>query len=300
MKRKLDENGVPAAADMKYVSKESSTFDCLGLDHRLLQAVAQQNFSAPTLVQLKVVPLALEGKDILGMIITIPEETTHPLMCSFQLARRLALARLLHTSFQPSNRYCRENQSVTPVASKLCIANIATQTNATYKATSALILVPTHELAKQVSDAVSHFSAFCSKDVRAVNLNPLNASKKKVPESVQRSLLAEAPDVVIATPARASVYLQSSSFSVEQLTHLVIDEADLILSYGHDENLQVISEAVPQGVQTILMSATLSTEVDTLKGLFCRDPAVLNFQEAVEDSGGVSQYTVKYVIRHHC
>ena len=214
-------------------------------------------------------------------------------MRSYQLARRLALARLLHTSFQLSSQYCRENQSVTPVSSNVYTANVAVKTNATYKATSALILVPTHELAKQVSDAVSHFSAFCSKDIRAVNLNPLNASKKKVPESVQRSLLAEAPDVVVATPARASVYLQSSSFSVEQLTHLVIDEADLILSYGHDEDLQVISEAVPQGVQTILMSATLSTEVDTLKGLFCRDPAVLNFQEGVEDSGGVSQYTVK-------
>ena len=70
MKRKLDENGIPAAADLKYASKESSTFDSLGLDHRLLQAVAQQNFSAPTLVQSKAIPLALEGKDILGMMIT--------------------------------------------------------------------------------------------------------------------------------------------------------------------------------------------------------------------------------------
>ena len=70
MKRKLDENGIPAAADMKYASKESSTFDSLDLDHRLLQAVAQQNFSAPTLVQSKAIPLALEGKDILGMMIT--------------------------------------------------------------------------------------------------------------------------------------------------------------------------------------------------------------------------------------
>lgn len=70
MKRKLDENGIPAAADMKYASKESSTFDSLGLDPRLLQAVAQQNFSAPTLVQSKAIPLALEGKDILGMMIT--------------------------------------------------------------------------------------------------------------------------------------------------------------------------------------------------------------------------------------
>lgn len=156
--------------------------------------------------------------------------------------------------------------------------------------------MPTHELAKQVSDAVSTFSAFCSKDIRAVNLNPLNATKKKIPESVQRSLLAEAPNIIVATPARASLYLKNSAFSVEKLAYLVIDEADLILSYGHDEDLQMIAEAVPQGVQTILMSATLSTEIDTLKGLFCRDPSVLDFQETKEDAGGISQYTVRYAL----
>ena len=75
MKRKLDESGIPIAADMTYVSKDPSTFESLGLDHRLLQAVAQQNFSAPTLVQSKVIPLALEGKDILGMMITVSKET---------------------------------------------------------------------------------------------------------------------------------------------------------------------------------------------------------------------------------
>lgn len=114
---------------------------------------------------------------------------------------------------------------------------------------------------------------------------------------MQRSLLAEAPDIVVATPARASLYLQSSAFSVEKLAHLVIDEADLILSYGHDDDLQIIAEAVPKGVQTILLSATLSAEVNTLKGLFCRNPAVLDLQETVDDGGGVSQYTVRYVHR---
>lgn len=161
--------------------------------------------------------------------------------------------------------------------------------------------MPTHELAKQVSDAVSKFSVFCSKNVRAVNLNPVNVTnKKRIPENVQRSLLAEDPDIVVATPARASLYLKSSAFSVENLAHLVIDEADLVLSYGHDDDLQVIAQAVPKGVQTILMSATLSTEVATLKGLFCRDPVLLDFQETADDDGGISQYIVKYVYGLHC
>lgn len=81
--------------------------------------------------------------------------------------------------------------------------------------------------------------------------------------------------------------------SVEKLTHLVLDEADLVLSYGYDEDLQNVASSVPKGLQTTLMSATLTSEVDTLKGLFCRNPTVLNLEEP-EENKTVSQYVVKY------
>jgi len=134
---------------------------------------------------------------------------------------------------------------------------------------------------------VSTFSAFCSKDIRCVNLT------QKVSEVVQRTLLAESPDVVVATPARAAQNLQTAALLVDKLAHLVIDEADLVLSYGYDEDLQSIAKAVPKGVQTFLMSATLTTEVNTLKGIFCRDPVVLDLKEDVDDERGVSQYVVE-------
>lgn len=147
--------------------------------------------------------------------------------------------------------------------------------------------MPTRELAQQVSKVVSTFSAFCSKYIRCVNLT------QKIPEVVQRTLLAESPDIVVATPARAAQNLQNSALLVDKLVHLVIDEADLVLSYGYDDDLQAIAYAVPKGVQTFLMSATLTTEVNTLKGLFCRDPVVLDFKEGADDEGGVSQYVVE-------
>jgi ATP-dependent RNA helicase DDX56/DBP9 len=100
---------------------------------------------------------------------------------------------------------------------------------------------------------------------------------------------------VIATPARASINLNSSALSLDNLAHLVIDEADLVLSYGYDDDLQNVAKIMPKGVQTILMSATLTSEVDTLKGLFCRNPAVLELEEAENDGEGVSQYVVKWV-----
>ena len=165
-------------------------------------------------------------------------------------------------------------------------ANLIFKINSTPR-TSALILVPTRELAEQVYKAVESFSAFCAKDVRAVNLT------QKVSDAVQRSQLADSPDIVIATPARASVNLNSSSLSLEKLAHLVIDEADLVLSYGYDEDLQNVAKIMPKGVQTILMSATLTSEVETLKGLFCRNPAVLELEETESEGEGVSQYVVK-------
>lgn len=155
--------------------------------------------------------------------------------------------------------------------------------------TSALVLVPTRELAEQVTKTIEAFAAFCTKDIRTVNLT------QKVSEAVQRSLLADSPDIVVATPARAFANLEGSSLSLDNLAYLVIDEADLVLSYGYDEDLQNVAKVMPKGVQTILMSATLTSEVETLKGLFCRNPAILELDEPDNSGEGVSQFVVKYV-----
>jgi ATP-dependent RNA helicase DDX56/DBP9 len=155
------------------------------------------------------------------------------------------------------------------------------------KATTGLILVPTRELAEQVQKVVTTFAAFCGKDVRSVNLT------QKVSEAVQRTMLSDYPDIVISTPARVIANLGNSSLSLDNLTHLVIDEADLVLSYGYDEDINALSKAIPRGVQTFLMSATLTSEVDTLKGLFCRSPVVLKLEDKEEKGAGVSQFVVK-------
>ena len=66
MKRKLNDDDVPTAVSVSDTGNHASSFSTLGLDSRLLQAVARENFSSPTLVQARAIPLALEGKDILG------------------------------------------------------------------------------------------------------------------------------------------------------------------------------------------------------------------------------------------
>ena len=66
MKRKLDANDVPVPTGNIDGQKGEVTFTSLGLDPRLLQAIAKQSFPAPTPVQAKAIPLALDGRDVLA------------------------------------------------------------------------------------------------------------------------------------------------------------------------------------------------------------------------------------------
>ncbi|KAK4209793.1 hypothetical protein QBC37DRAFT_429863 [Rhypophila decipiens] len=265
MKRKLDQNDEPSpstSATEEPASKESTTkpeqqtttepsFDQLGLDPRLVQAVAKQNFEKPTLVQRKAIPLALDGQDVLCKAKTGSGKTA-----AYVLPALSTILKKKATDSTPS--------------------------------TAALILVPTRELADQVFKAVQEFSAFCTKDIQASKLT------ENVSDAVLRSLLANVPDIVVATPARAWHSVDTSALSLEKLQYLILDEADLLLSYGYDEDMENLSRSLPKGVQTIMMSATLSTELDTLKGILCRNPTLLDLKE---DLGPEDEKLTQYYIK---
>lgn len=68
MKRKLNEHDVPEVATSKGKegSSTKSVFAALNLDSRILKAITREKFTAPTPVQAKAIPLAVDGKDVLG------------------------------------------------------------------------------------------------------------------------------------------------------------------------------------------------------------------------------------------
>ncbi|KAM0555750.1 hypothetical protein ACHAPJ_006144 [Fusarium lateritium] len=230
--------------------EEETSFVDLGLDPRLLQAVAQQKFAKPTLVQRKAIPLALNGQDVLAKADCGSGKTA---------------------------------AYVLPLLSSI-LKRKATDSTAF---TTALILVPTRELADQVSKAIEQFASFCAKDISTVKLTD------KVSNAVQRALLSNSPDIVISTPATAWHNVNSSALSIDKLTHLILDEADLVLSYGYSEDLENLSRSVPKGVQVMMMSATLTEEVDTLKGIFRRDPTLLDLKEKEAEGEGITQFVAK-------
>ena len=173
---------------------------------------------------------------------------------------------------------------ILPIIEKILQKKQSQQTTASVHA---LVLVPTKELAEQITRVFTTFTAYCTKHVRVLNL------ATKASDIVQRSLLAEHPDIVIATPARTCAHLPEASLDLSALSMLVVDEADLVLSFGHEKDVQTLVLALPDNVQSILMSATLRSEVDALKDLFCKDPIVLYLNETQEDNDKINQFVVK-------
>ncbi|RSL78109.1 ATP-dependent RNA helicase DBP9 [Fusarium euwallaceae] len=251
-KRKRDQAEESKAVETKVEkpAEEETSFVDLGLDPRLLQAVAQQKFAKPTLVQRKAIPLALNGQDVLAKADCGSGKTA---------------------------------AYVLPLLSSI----LKRKTTDSTAFTAALILVPTRELADQVFKAIEQFASFCAKDISTVKLTD------KVSNAVQRALLSNSPDIVISTPATAWHNVNSSALSLDKLTHLVLDEADLVLSYGYSEDLENLARSVPKGVQVMMMSATLTDEVDTLKGIFRRDPTLLDLKEKEAEGEGITQFVAK-------
>ncbi|TPX62525.1 hypothetical protein PhCBS80983_g00255 [Powellomyces hirtus] len=159
-----------------------------------------------------------------------------------------------------------------PVVQKILLAKEAGRSA---PAVRALILVPTKELAEQVLKHVKDLTLY-AKEVVAINLGSSDQSTAN-----QRAILAEKPDIIIATPSKILAQLEAGNVVLkESLESLVIDEADLILSYGYDEDVRKVLSHLPKIYQSSLMSATMSDDVDALKQLVLRNPAILKLSEA--------------------
>ncbi|GAA5984573.1 hypothetical protein JCM11641_006554 [Rhodosporidiobolus odoratus] len=170
--------------------------------------------------------------------------------------------------------------------------------------TRALVMVPTRELAEQVRGQIGRLVeglGLDGEEIRVVNVVGEAGGKKKRKtaggERVERMQLADRPEIIIATPSRALAHLRSETLHLEHLDYLVIDEADLILSYGHSsEDIRSILSGpwgLPKVYQSFLMSATLTGEVEELKGVVLRNPVILKLEEDESELANLSQYCVR-------
>ncbi|KAI9638214.1 putative ATP-dependent RNA helicase [Dioszegia hungarica] len=142
-----------------------------------------------------------------------------------------------------------------------------------YQATRVVIVVPTRELSMQVATFLGELTVYCEEAIKVVNVAAGAAN-------LQRILLNENPDIIISTPSRLLSLLLSKSIDLSLLAFLAIDEADLLLSYGHKDDMEtILATHVPRlGVQGCLVSATLSEDVEGIKA-WLKQPAILTLSE---------------------
>ena len=244
-------------------------FAALGLDPRLLRTIAALGYEEPTPVQTAAIPPLLAGRDLLAEAPTGTGKTAAFALPMLQaLAGRMDAAR---EAGQPADNrgVPRDGRGSRPTA---------------------LVLTPTRELAMQVAEAIHKYGRELG--ARVV---PVYGGQ---PITAQLARLARGVDVVVATPGRAVDHLDRGTLRFEEVTLVVLDEADEMLDMGFADDLDKILSALPKQRQTALFSATIAGQIARLAERHLHDPVrVRVHQERVAAGEAARVRQVAYVVR---
>jgi superfamily II DNA/RNA helicase len=215
------------------------SFGELGLPQDLVAALTRAGITAPFPIQAATIPDALAGRDLLGRASTGSGKT---------LAFGLPLiARLAGSTSRP-------------------------------RRPRGLVLVPTRELAMQVTDAIAPLAQSRGLSVRLV--------AGGLPMGKQITGLERGVDIVVATPGRLVDLIERRACDLGSVEMTVLDEADHMADLGFLPVVRGLLERTPADGQRLLFSATLDGEVATLVGDFLSDPVAhaLSTAEASVDT----------------
>ncbi|WP_067226520.1 DEAD/DEAH box helicase [Streptomyces sp. NBRC 109706] len=211
------------------------SFDQLELPAPLLAALGVEGVSIPFPIQAATLPNALAGRDVLGRGRTGSGKTL-----AFGLA---LLARTAGQRAEPRR----------PLA---------------------LVLVPTRELAQQVTEALTPYA-------RALRLR-MTTVIGGVSIRRQTNALRDGAEIVVATPGRLNDLVTRGDCTLERVAITVLDEADQMTDMGFLPQVTALMTQVTPDGQRMLFSATLDRNVDRLVRRFLRDPVV----HSVDPSAG--------------
>lgn len=217
-------------------------FDELELPQALRAALKAMNFTTPTPIQAQSIPLALEGRDVLGTAMTGSGKTAA--FCIPMIARMLTNSR-----------------------------------------GTALIMLPTRELANQVETVVKQLVGQYGTIKTALLIGGDSMPK-------QQAQLRARPRIIVGTPGRITDHLQRGSLMLHDATYLVLDETDRMLDMGFEDQIMAILKYLPQQRQTLLFSATLPPQILKLSEKYLRNPARVEVGETNKAADRIEQKTI--------
>jgi ATP-dependent RNA helicase DeaD len=231
--------------------KKAAEFAALGLAEPLVATLGVLGYEEPTPVQCEAIPLMLSGKDLLAQAATGTGKTA-----AFALPM---IQRLL--SDEAGRRHLR-----------------------------GLVLVPTRELAMQLSEAFHKYARGTG-----IQVVPLygGASMEQQIRSLSRGA-----DIAVATPGRALDHLRRKTLKLDEIQVLVLDEADEMLDMGFVEDLEAILEATSKTKQAALFSATMPTRILSIAKRHLKSPVRVTIAGEKTAAGKMPRVRqVAYVVR---
>ncbi len=220
----------------------SVRFQELGLTSEMLATLERAGYVHPTPVQEGVIPLALTGRDAIGQARTGTGKTA---------------------------------AFVIPIWERL-------STHVRVRRPSAVVLVPTRELATQV---VGEFDKLSTRPhFRTVAL----VGGERL--AGQESRLKKGVHVVVGTPGRVLDHIHRGNLDLSHVEVAVLDEADRMLDIGFRPDIEKILRKCPQQRQTLLLSATLPAPILQLAHRYMQDPERLDFSSQSIGCATIEQF----------
>lgn len=220
------------------------SFKSLGLSDSLLKAIDAQQYTSPFPIQQEAIPAILAGKNIQGIAQTGSGKTASFVLPILELFQRKKSDRNLHLKV--------------------------------------LILVPTRELAVQISEVITSFSEKLPNKVKNMAIFggvSLNQQMQKLKDT----------EILVATPGRLLDMVSTNSISLRRIEMLVLDEADKMLDLGFQDEMADIFRLLPNQRQNILFSATLDTKLEIIKENLHCEPIKIEVEEETQNLDLIQQ-----------
>jgi ATP-dependent RNA helicase RhlE len=199
---------------------------------QLLEGIEASNYEEATPIQAEVIPLILQNRDLIACAQTGTGKTAAFLL---------------------------------PILNKLI-----TEPHDDHSI-NVMIVVPTRELAMQISahiEGLSYFTPVSSISVYGGGDGPAFVQEKRA--------LSGGVDIVVCTPGKMIAHMNMGYVKTGKLNYLVLDEADRMLDMGFYDDIMRIVKGLPEKRQTLLFSATMPPKIRTLAKNILKNPAEVN------------------------
>lgn len=211
------------------INEPEMTFGGLGIAPNLLDIISKSGFTTPTSIQHKAIPVAIEGKDIIGIAQTGTGKT---------LAFGIPLIQQILKGEHKKG----------------------------------LIVLPTRELALQVDEALQKIGkSFGIKTAVIIGGSPIRHQIRAIYEN---------PDIVIGTPGRIVDLISQRILNLQNVSILVLDEADRMFDMGFAPQIAKILQVLPKSRQTMLFSATMPDGIAKIASSHMRLPVRIEVARA--------------------